>query len=33
MGICAASAYVLVLIASAQLPETRGQELESSPRE
>jgi MFS family permease len=33
MGICAASAYVLVLIASALLPETRGQELESSPRE
>jgi MFS family permease len=30
MGICAASAYVFVLIASALLPETRGQELESS---
>jgi len=31
MGICAACAYVLVLIASAMLPETRGQELDSSP--
>jgi MFS family permease len=30
MGICAASSYVLVLIASALLPETRGQELENS---
>jgi MFS family permease len=29
MGICAASAYVLVLIAVAMLPETRGRELES----
>jgi MFS family permease len=29
MGICAACAYVLVLISSAMLPETRGQELES----
>lgn len=31
MGMCAASAYVFVLIASALLPETRGQELDSSP--
>ena len=30
MGVCAASAYVLVLIAAAMLPETRGQELEGS---
>ncbi len=30
MGICAAAAYVFVLIASALLPETAGQELESS---
>ena len=30
MGICAACAYVLVLIAAALLPETRGRELESS---
>ena len=29
MGICAASAYVFVLIACALLPETRGRELES----
>jgi MFS family permease len=32
MGICAACAYVLVLIASAALPETRGQELEGENR-
>jgi MFS family permease len=31
MGMCAACAYVLVLVASAFLPETRGRELESSP--
>jgi MFS family permease len=31
MGICAASAYVFVLIAAALLPETRGQDLEGSP--
>jgi hypothetical protein len=30
MGIFAACSYVLVLIASALLPETRGQELENS---
>jgi len=30
MGICAASAYVLVLVAVALLPETRGRELEST---
>jgi MFS family permease len=30
MGICAASAYVFVLIAAALLPETRGRELDSS---
>jgi MFS family permease len=29
MGICAACAYVLVLIAAAMLPETRGRELDS----
>lgn len=29
MGVCAASAYVLVLIATALLPETRGRELET----
>ena len=29
MGVCAACAYVLVLVASAMLPETRGRELES----
>jgi MFS family permease len=29
MGLCAASAYMLVLIATAMLPETRGRELES----
>jgi MFS family permease len=29
MGMCAACAYVLVLIASAMLPETRGRELDS----
>jgi MFS family permease len=30
MGICAAAAYVFVLIAATLLPETRGQELETS---
>jgi len=30
MGLCAASAYVLVLIAAALLPETRGRELETA---
>jgi MFS family permease len=30
MGLCAACAYVFVLIASAMLPETRGRELESA---
>ena len=30
MGMCAASAYVLVFIATAMLPETRGRELEGS---
>jgi MFS family permease len=30
MGMCAASAYVLVFIATAMLPETRGRELEAS---
>ena len=30
MGICAASAYVFVLIAATLLPETRGQELEGA---
>jgi MFS family permease len=30
MGLCAASSYVFVLIASALLPETRGRELESA---
>jgi MFS family permease len=30
MGICAACAYVFVLIAAAALPETRGQELDSA---
>ena len=30
MGLCAACAYVLVLIATAMLPETRGRELESA---
>jgi len=29
MGICAASAYVFVLVATAMLPETRGRELET----
>ena len=29
MGLCAACAYMLVLIATAMLPETRGRELES----
>src|SRR5213078_3450648 len=29
MGVCASSAYVLVLVAVALLPETRGHELES----
>jgi MFS family permease len=30
MGLCAASAYMLVLVATALLPETRGRELEST---
>ena len=30
MGICAACAYMLVLVATSMLPETRGRELESS---
>jgi len=30
MGICSASSYVLVLLAVAMLPETRGRELEST---
>jgi hypothetical protein len=30
MGLCAACAYMLVLIATSMLPETRGRELESS---
>jgi hypothetical protein len=30
MGVCAASSYVLVLLAVALLPETRGRELEST---
>ena len=30
MGLCAASAYVFVLIATAMLPETRGRELETA---
>lgn len=30
MGLCAASAYVFVLIATSMLPETRGRELEST---
>jgi hypothetical protein len=30
MGICSACAYVLVLVAVAMLPETRGRELEST---
>jgi hypothetical protein len=29
MGLCAACAYMLVLIATSMLPETRGQELET----
>ena len=33
MGLCAASAYVLVLIATAMLPETRGRELEGAIEE
>jgi MFS family permease len=31
MGVCAACAYVLVLIATAMLPETRGRELDATP--
>jgi hypothetical protein len=30
MGICSACSYVLVLVAVAALPETRGRELEST---
>jgi MFS family permease len=33
MGLCAACAYVFVLIATAMLPETRGRELESTVEE
>ena len=32
MGICSACSYVLVLLAVAALPETRGRELESTDR-
>jgi hypothetical protein len=31
IGICAVCAYVLVLVATSLLPETRGQELETEP--
>jgi hypothetical protein len=30
MGVCAACAYMLVLVATSMLPETRGRELEAS---
>jgi MFS family permease len=33
MGLCAACAYVLVLVATAMLPETRGRELETAVEE